>query len=132
MGFKKAKIKEVTYYVASKVLSKTKYTWLNTDYKNAGYDITFDYQFYDCYNKIVCVSKETEKSIKNELGKIGKELPIEIIKDISDVDFINKMSFENPGLTNYENITKILTVGRLAKAKGYHLALDACEILERV
>ncbi|WP_445737053.1 glycosyltransferase [Mariniflexile sp.] len=118
-----------TYYVASKVSSKAKYTWLNTDYKNAGYNLDFDYQFYNCYNKIVCVSKESEKSIKDELKKIGKDLSIEIIKDISDVDFINKMSFENSGLNNDTEITKILTVGRLAKAKGFHLAIEACEIL---
>tara|TARA_R110002033_G_scaffold494_2_gene4604 strand:- start:9282 stop:10433 length:1152 start_codon:yes stop_codon:yes gene_type:complete len=118
-----------TYYVASKLSSKIKYAWLNTDYKKAGYDITFDYPYYKCYNKIVCVSKESENSIKNELIRIGKELHLAIIKDIYDVDFINKMSLVDSGLNTDKNCIKILTVGRLAKAKGYKLAIDACSIL---
>ncbi|MCK0156847.1 glycosyltransferase [Cellulophaga sp. F20128] len=119
-----------TYYTATKMSAKIKFAWLNTDYKNAGYHIKFDLPYYNCYNNIVCVSKESELSLNGEIQRINKnKLPTIVIKDISDQDFINKMSIENTGFNYNTKFTNILTVGRLAKAKGYHLAVESCNIL---
>ncbi|MBP0902469.1 glycosyltransferase [Mariniflexile gromovii] len=118
-----------TYYVAEKVTALRKFSWLNTDYNKAGYNINFDYKYYSNFNRIVCVSKECELSLQNEAAIVKKTLPTTIIKDISDELLISKMSLENNGLNKENNTIKLLTVGRLAKAKGYTLAIGACKIL---
>jgi glycosyltransferase involved in cell wall biosynthesis len=119
-----------TYYVANKILAKNKFSWLNTDYKKAGYNINFDYKHYNCFDKIICVSKQCETSLKLEAEKEKKKISTLIIKDISDDVLIKKMGLENNGFNDQaNNSVKLLTVGRLAKAKGYHLAIQACKIL---
>ncbi|WP_158250437.1 glycosyltransferase [Aquimarina sp. I32.4] len=117
-----------TYYVASKVSADKKITWLNTDYSRAGYNISFDYQYYSKFEKVVCVSKENELSLQEVVFKSDKKLDTIIIKDISDVELIRKMSLEVINFDN-NNQTTILTVGRLAKAKGLHMAIEACKAL---
>ncbi len=120
-----------TYYVANKITSKKKFAWLNTDYQKAGYNINFDINHYKKYDKVVCVSKENEDSLTEALGSIHKEIPTTIIKDITDQDLISKMSTENINLSNdNQNKTIIVTVGRLAKAKGLEMAIEACSILK--
>ncbi|MFD0988663.1 glycosyltransferase [Mariniflexile jejuense] len=120
-----------TYYVAKKIKSNIKYAWLNTDYKKAGYNIGFDYNLYNNFNEIICVSSECEISFLGEVQKTNKNLKTSVIKDISDEKLIAIMSLENDGLNfvDSKNHIKLLTVGRLAKAKGYDLAIGACKIL---
>ena len=90
----------------------------------------FDYAMYSKYKKIICVSKENESSFKKANDLIGKTLPTYIIKDITDSLLVKKMSFENTDFKMDINQINILTVGRLAKAKGIHLAIEACKIIK--
>tara|TARA_R110002049_G_scaffold288240_3_gene470596 strand:+ start:3663 stop:4820 length:1158 start_codon:yes stop_codon:yes gene_type:complete len=119
-----------TYYTVDKVFAKTKYAWLNTDYKKAGYIISKDFKFYNQLNKVICVSKENETSFLNELKSINKTIQTLVIKDITDKKIIKKLSLENitENITD-TSFTSIITVGRLAKAKGYELAIEACSNL---
>ncbi|HIE46078.1 MAG TPA: glycosyltransferase [Flavobacteriaceae bacterium] len=117
-----------TYYVASKVKAKTKFTWLNTDYINAGYNANFDKTFYENYTKIIAVSKESKTSLLKAHGSLKPE--IIIVKDIINSINIKEKAIEEENVLNKnKNIINILTVGRLAKAKGLHLAIKACQIL---
>ncbi|PIA77540.1 hypothetical protein BFR04_08865 [Gaetbulibacter sp. 4G1] len=119
-----------TYYVADNINAENKIAWLNTDYQKAGYNAVFDYSKYSQYNNVVCVSKENELSFITAMEKIGKKFSITIIKDIIDINTIKELS-NKPGSFDNQNTKelKILTVGRLAKAKGFHLAIDACSLL---
>ena len=118
-----------TYFTERYVVAASKWAWLNTDYQNAGYDIVFDYPIYKSFNGVVAVSNQAKLSLAEELNKIDKKLRVEIIKDISDKNEIIKQSQEiNPINFNSEKIN-IVTVGRLAKAKGIHLAIESCKIL---
>lgn len=118
-----------TYFVANNISSKKKYSWLNTDYKKAGYNIYFDYKFYKKFNHVICVSKENENSFLNELNKLNEKIETSVIKDITDDILIKKMSLEGNGFEEQKDIIKLLTVGRLAVAKNYNLAIEACKIL---
>lgn len=118
-----------TYYVANNIFSKKKYSWLNTDYKKAGYNIDFDIISYTHFNKVICVSEENEAVFRKELIKTNKNIDTLVIKDITDDLLIKKLSKESNGLENIENSIKLLTVGRLAEAKGYNLAIEACRLL---
>ena len=119
-----------TYFVAEKINSKNKYAWLNTDYKKAGYNAEFDYPMYSVFNKVVAVSDENLIPIKEEMKIIGKSLPMIVINDITDVDVVRKLALQGEGLPINENFITILSVGRLAKAKAFNLAIAACRSLK--
>lgn len=119
-----------SYFVAEKTIATKKFSWLNTDYKKAKHYAKFDYKYYSKFDKIVCVSKECESSLLNEMKLIKKDLPTFILKDISDQSIINELSISEPGFQKKESkeIT-ILTVCRLVELKGIHLAISACRLL---
>ncbi|ULC58271.1 glycosyltransferase [Flaviramulus sp. BrNp1-15] len=119
-----------TYYVAKKIDTPIKYAWLNTDYQKAGYVAAFDYDMYSNYTKIICVSKENESSFIEAYKLIQKKLPTYIIKDITDPFLVKELSLEEIDFSINNNELKILTVGRLAKAKAINLAIEACYILK--
>jgi glycosyltransferase involved in cell wall biosynthesis len=119
-----------TYYVAEKVKANIKYAWLNIDYEHAKHYAGFDYQYYVQLNSVVCVSPECKTSLLKEMETIGKTLHTTILKDITDDSIVNKLSNESTGFSKNGNACNILTVCRLAKQKGLHLAVNACVILK--
>jgi len=118
-----------TYYVENKIQAQKKYAWLNTDYQKAGYAIKFDFPIYQSFKKIVAVSEEAKQSLKNELSSINKDLNIEVIKDISDETIIKKQGKETLETELKKTAINIVTVARLVKYKGLHLAIESCKIL---
>ncbi|MCL5127854.1 glycosyltransferase [Algibacter sp. L4_22] len=118
-----------TYFVAEKIKANKKFAWLNIDYYQAGYNINFDINKYRVFNKVVTVSKECNSSFESELNKYNFSIETTVIKDITDVDIVNKLASEHIVLSTQENITNICSVGRLAEQKGWHLAISAMEIL---
>lgn len=117
-----------TYYVANKVNADYKVAWVNTDYKKAGYRPAFDKPFYEKMSKVVFVSKEGLESFKkaHRLNKVTSTTSI--IPDIVDVNSILESSDEY--LPKFDSDALIIvTVGRLAKAKGYELAIESCQNL---
>lgn len=118
-----------TYYTNKYIIATFKYAWLNTDYKNAGYKIENDYAIYKNYNAIVAVSAEAKIAFDNELKRIHEKLRIDIIKDISDKKVIVEKSNEAANINFGKETINIVTVGRLAKPKSLHLAIESCKKL---
>ena len=119
-----------TYYVVNKINAEKKYAWLNIDYAHAKHYAAFDYDYYSKLDQVVCVSPECEKSLLDEMKTIGKALLTNILKDITDDSIVNNLSKESKGFSEKNNAFTLLTVCRLAKQKGLHLAVNACEILK--
>jgi glycosyltransferase involved in cell wall biosynthesis len=119
-----------TYFVAEKVMANKKFSWLNIDYAKAKHNSNFDHKRYLKYDKIVCVSPECETSLIKSMKNIGATLPTMVIKDITDTNTVRELSLQKNGFLKKDKVTYILTVGRLAKQKGLHLAIDACNILK--
>ena len=118
-----------TYFTSEYISAKKKYAWINTDYKKAGYNIDFDFPIYKNFDKVVTVSSDAFESFNDELIKIDKKLEVDIVKDISDADDIKKRSNEILKYHFQDNTLKIVSVGRLVKPKGFHLAVEACRKL---
>lgn len=119
-----------TYYTAELLKAKVKYAWLNTDYQKAGYKIDFDYPYYQKFNKVITVSPEAHLSFTQTLNKMKGEIDVEIIKDITDKKIIklqSEKSLKHPFVNNKINI---VSIGRLVRAKGFHLAIETCKILK--
>lgn len=118
-----------TYYVSDYIKASKKFAWLNTDYKRVGYNIVFDYPFYKNFDQIITVSPEVKATLKIELEKIEKHLPITVIKDITDKLQVQQLANCNPDVVFLSNKLNIVTVARLAKQKGLYLAVESCKIL---
>ena len=120
---------QVFWSIVQNIIASKKYSWLNTDYKKAGYNISFDYPIYKKFNKIIVVSPESNESFKRELKSFSKELSIAVIKDITDnkaIKLLGKKPLNAPFNLNKINI---VSVGRLVTSKGFHLAIKSCKIL---
>ena len=118
-----------TYFVDKYIQASKKYSWLNTDYNKAGYNIGFDYPIYKNFDCIIAVSNEVKEVLKLELKKIEKQLNIQVIKDITDQKVIQmQANLDQEHAFNNDKIN-IVSVGRLVSYKGFNLAIMACKAL---
>ncbi|MBP0612945.1 glycosyltransferase [Chryseobacterium sp. cx-311] len=119
-----------TYFVNQKLIANKKYSWLNTDYTKAGYQIQSDYSVYPNFNKIIAVSDEAKESFLEVLSHIGKTLEVEVIKDISDTIWILEQANSQLKFRFDSKKINIVSVGRLAASKSFGLAIEACKLLK--
>lgn len=116
-----------TFYVADKIKAKKKYAWVNVSYHLTGLEKEFQKNYYKIYDKIIAVSDSTREILNEVFPEYNNK--IEVIYDINDPNFISKMSLIGESYNDNFDGLRILTVGRLAKQKGYDIALEACKIL---
>lgn len=118
-----------TYYVSTYLKAHKKFAWINIDYQKANYNIKFDYPLYKKFDKIIAVSPEVAGGLANELNVNGLALPIEIIKDITDRDILEREANKPLKIEYDSSKINITSVGRLATQKGFYLAIQSCKIL---
>lgn len=116
-----------THYVAEKVRSKKKIAFINVNYELAGHNKKFDYKFYEKYKYIVAVSDKLSDLIKRVFNDMQSK--IKTVYDINNADLIMRMAEKESPYKKLTNEIVIVTVGRLAKEKGYDLATNACSQL---
>lgn len=117
-----------TFYVANKVKAKRKFAWVNASLKLKDIDKNFQRNYYNQYKKIVTVSDSAKRVFTETYPEFKNKM--EVIYDLNSPDYIFKMSdLGNFVYEEYSGI-KILSIGRLAKTKGYDIALDACRKLK--
>ncbi|UOR13786.1 glycosyltransferase [Halobacillus amylolyticus] len=117
-----------TFYVAERVQAKKKFAWVNVSYHLNEKEKNFHRGYYDCYRKIISVSDSTKDVFIKTFPEYSKKL--EVIYDINNPELISNMAdFEGSYKDQFDGL-RILTVGRLARQKGYDIALDACERLK--
>lgn len=115
-----------TYYVSQKVNATKKIAWVNIDYKKAGYNWKKDLKIYKKFEKVIGVSEFVTESMQ-------KFLPKEQVLFIRDI--IDPAEIKSKGLlpkkVNFDNSKiNIVSVGRLAKQKGFELAIGSIKILK--
>lgn len=119
-----------TFYVADCVNAKKKFAWVNVTYRPAGKYREYVSEKYRIFDKINCVSD----SAYEIFGQVFPEHRSKgvIIYDINDAQTIEKMSqISSDAVEEMAHVQwKLLTVGRLAKQKGYDIAVEACRILK--
>ncbi len=117
-------------YLFEKVSADKKFTWIHNDFETTQYDVRVLKKYLDCINRFYGVSQK----LVDEFVKIFPEyenktevalniVPIEEIKKKAELEYPKEFL----GLS--QNITKILTVGRLEEQKGYDIALSVCKNL---
>ncbi|MFS0638302.1 glycosyltransferase [Mesobacillus foraminis] len=118
-----------TYFVAEKVKAKRKFCWVNTDYRIASYNKIFDKRYYDHFNQVIAVSDYNKEIFIKEMPTVNQKTTV--IYDIVSPRLIKSMAREESGFNQVNEGLKILTIGRLVKAKGYDLAIEACRKLKK-
>lgn len=113
-----------TYFVAEKVCANKKLSWVNIDYKIAGYNKEFDKYYYERFNNVIAVSDSCKDVLIEELP--GIKTKVKVVYDIISPKLIQSMSLEEGGFLEKYNGIRILTIGRLVYQKGYEMALEAC------
>lgn len=118
-----------TYFASKYLCGKKKISWLNTNYKLAGYNIDYDYPIYKKFDVIVAVSNEVEAIFRSILEEKQYELNTTTVIDIiDDLEILTKAS-KNIDFVMDSSIINIVSVGRLAKPKAFDLAIEACNVL---
>lgn len=117
-----------TYFVSEKVKANKKLAWINCNYTKTKYDKDLDNKFYNNIDKIIVVSKFIYESMSRM--KYGYRDKMKIILDIIDPKLIINMSLEEAKELKNIDKFKILTVGRLAKVKGYDLVIKTANLLK--
>lgn len=114
-----------TYFVSQKVNAKKKYAWVNIDYEKAGYYWKQDLFIYKEFDRVVGVSE----FVKDSMQKFLPEEQVISIRNIIDPDEITSRGLELKREEFNKDLINIVSVGRLAKQKGFELAIDAIKIL---
>ena len=119
-----------TFYVADCVKAAKKFAWVNVTYEPKGSYRDYNLEQYRLFDKIVCVSDTTQSEFINWFSEMKDTTAV--IRDMMDGTLISKMAgtISDVGSEMKFDGTRLLTVGRLAKQKGYDIMLDACEILK--
>lgn len=117
-----------TYYVADKINASKKIAWVNVTVPYEGNNKSFQSRYYEGYDQIVPVSKDTEKHLSAEFPFL--KIKLYTIEDVIDYKSIVRLS--NLVTPEFDkNKFNILTVARLTKSqKGYDITLETCRILK--
>lgn len=117
------------FYVSEKCRAGKKAVWINVPYKPGEQYIPFIKHTLFAFDKVNAVSDTVCEQLQSDYGL--PESRMMIIRDILDPGMARRMA----GLPSDAEKEmsgagiRILTVGRLAKMKGYDLAVGAAEIL---
>lgn len=116
------------YFVADKVIAKTKIAWIHTDYSTINTDINLDLKMWNKFDYIIAVSVECKHAFLRKYPTL--ENKIKVIENITSPEFINKMSLEKiEGDILEDNSFKLLSVARFSYAKGIDNAVRALKQL---
>ncbi|WP_066067722.1 glycosyltransferase [Neobacillus soli] len=118
-----------TFYVAEKIIAKKKFAWVNVSYELNGIDKEFQKNFYDQFEKIVAVSESAKEILLKTFPYYSEK--VKVIYDINNAQFISKMAEIGECYDDQFDGIRILTIGRLARQKGYDIALEACKKLKQ-
>ncbi len=117
------------YIVTEKINSIKKIGFIHNDYEQLGLDPKRDVVFFNKLDHLVTVSEECETVLKKTFPILSSK--IQIIYNIVSTKLINRLA-ENQNPTEIdENITSILSIGRLHPQKGFDLAIETCHIIKQ-
>lgn len=117
-----------TFYIADKVKAKKKLAWVNVSYRLNDKERLFQKTYYDEFNNIVAVSKSTKDIFLENYPTYDSKTVV--VHDINNPELINEMSKIGEGFRDNFDGFRILTIGRLARQKGYDIAIDTCRMLK--
>lgn len=110
------------YFVVDKIKSDKKLCFVHTDYIKAKLNPNFDRPYFKQVEKIITVSDSAATALKSTFPEMCAK--VQVINNITSKSLLMKLAEENIDDFNFIGV-KILTVGRLAKEKGFDLVIQA-------
>ena len=117
------------FYMVDKVKAAKKIAWLHFDYGKPPREDTLYEQYFSNCDKVITVSEEIERSLKNALPSIADR--VITVENIVDREEILRASQEKADFADGFSGVRILTVGRICAQKGYDLAVPAIARLRK-
>lgn len=119
----------VTKVLAASTNKKAvKLAWVHCDLKKKGLTSKKVGKYYSQYDKVVCVSKEAQRSFEQIFGEYVKSV---VLYNVVDEQTIHQMAADKPIIDWEEDKVHLLTVGRLSYEKGCDRLIEASELLLR-
>ena len=117
------------YYCVDCIDADKKIGYIHSDYNKLELNKDFDLDFYKKLDYLVGVSEQCGKVLCDNFCEINDR--IRVVENITSPLVLKNLSEDT--IPEYENISapKILTVGRISSPKGYDIAVDAAEILDK-
>ena len=117
------------YYVIDKVKADKKVLWVHSEYRQQGYDPTFDRPYFEESDVIVTISDRCAQCLQERFPQC--ESKIYILENITSYKTVAQKSKEGscPEFADTKEL-KLLTVGRLHPQKGIDLAIGAAKYLK--
>lgn len=118
------------YYAIDKVEAKRKYLWVHNDYNKIGCNPEYDKTFFEKATGIITISDSCADSLKENFPTLKDK--ISVIENISPTTLIRNRSKEQ--ITDIDTSTfdiTFISVGRLNQQKGYDMAIEAANILNK-
>lgn len=118
------------YYAIDKVEAKHKYLWVHSDYNKIGYNREYDHVFFEKATGVITISDICADSLKENFPTLKDK--ISVVENISPATLIRNRSIEQISDidTSAFDIT-FISVGRLTQPKGYDMAVEAANILNK-
>ncbi|MFT4146054.1 MAG: glycosyltransferase [Mobilitalea sp.] len=118
-----------TYYAIDKVQANKKVVWIHNDYEKLGYTNSFQRHFFDVAYKIVTISNLCLESIVRNFNNLKNK--VIVLENISNRIIIrNKANEFYPNEYGDISGTKIISVGRLNRQKGFDIGIEVAQQLK--
>lgn len=117
-----------TYYAIDKVNAKKKFVWVHNDYNKLSCTDTFNRYYFEKASGIVTISQICVKSIIEHFPEMRNK--VKLIENISPYKLIKNQSKEFFPIEYIDqNVTRIISIGRLSIQKGFDIGINAVKIL---
>lgn len=117
-------------YTAEKIRAKRKVGWIHNDFHSSGYPINRLVDLLSDYDAFAAVSEDVADEFRQMCPDLAKK--VTVVHNIVDEEEILKkaklISFSD--FFFQDNRTRILTVGRFTKQKGYDIAVETAKMLK--
>ncbi len=111
-----------TFFVAKKINAKKKLSWIHFEPIDAMENFGAFKNYLNCYDKLVCVSKEISKQMNNIMPELSDKLCV--FYNIVDKEYILNLAKLEIGFNDKDfNGRRVLSIGRLDLQKGFDLVI---------
>ncbi len=116
------------YYCVDCIDADKKIGYVHNDYNGLGLDKNFDRPFFEKLDYLVTVSDECANVLRETFSEAASK--VRMLENLISPSLLKSLAKNIPD--EYKtNSKKLLTVGRFSSQKGYDMAVEAAEILDK-